>query len=626
MALRLLVVVAVIGLAARLWQLQMAQGDSYRVLADRNRFRQVDVAAPRGVIYDRNGYILARNRPNFTIAVVPADLPKTAEGELDEAAQTRVLDELFALLERPAPVALATPGPTPTTQAADTTKPEKNSRIFPMNKPKAPLIAIPDRQPWLQTRERVEAAIADGLLGGAFRPITIATNIPEATAFLIAEDIANLPGIEVLPQPIRDYPTGPLTAHTIGYMGHIPEKRVAEYQAQGYGVNDQVGLTGLEATFEQELRGKPGHQIIEVDVNGRKVRTIGQPELTQPGHNLVLTLDMELQQAATEALQDVLDKSRGFTKATQGVVIALNPRSGAVLALVSLPSHDNNIFAKGITGEAWNALVKDPALPMFDQAIGGQYPPGSTFKIIMASAGLQEGVINTRTLLGDGFDGKNDGIIWLPNEYLPWDRTRDQPFYSWIHKYGQGHGFVAVRDALAVSDDIFFYQLGGGYLDVFRGGLGVEAIGYYAQEFGLGAATGIELPDEAEGGVPDPKWKRLTYAERWLTGDTYNMSIGQGFVLATPLQVANATTVVANHGSLYRPQLVDHITDAEGRTTRPFQPSLIREVRVDAGNLDIVREGMFGAVNWPQGTAPLARVARHRSGRKDRNRRIRARR
>jgi penicillin-binding protein 2 len=190
---------------------------------------------------------------------------------------------------------------------------------------------------------------------------------------------------------------------------------------------------------------------------------------------------------------------------------------------------------------------------------------------------------------------------------MPWDHTKDQPFYSWNHKQGFGWGKITVREALAVSDDIFFYQLGGGYLEIFRG-LGVDAIGYYAKQFGLGENSGIELPGESHGLIPDGKWKRLNYAEPWLTGDTYNMSIGQGFVLATPLQMANTAAVVANRGFLYQPQLVDYITDADGKVVRPFQPDLRREVMVEPAHLDTVREGMYGAVNWPQGTAPNVRL------------------
>lgn len=595
------IILAVVVMLARLWQLQMVQGETYRIRADRNRFREVEVAAPRGVIYDRNGQILARNRPSFTVAVTPGDLPKTREGEPDVAAESAVLDRLLALLAQEPPA--LRPSPTPT---ASPTPPIRVVGPQPTG-PITATMEIPDRQPWFMPRAEIEKAIKEGRLGGAYRPIEVARYISEATAFLVAQDAVNLPGVTLQLNPIRDYPSGRLTSHIIGYMGHVPEAAAAEYRAKGYAPNDQVGLTGVEATFEHELRGKPGRQTIEVNVNGRRIRTVGQDEPAVPGHNLVLTLDLDLQRVATLALQEALDKSSGFTKATQGVVVALDPRNGKVLALVSLPSYDNNLFAKGITPEAWQALVEDPDLPMFDHAIGGQYPPGSIFKPIVAAAGLQEGVINSRTLLGDGWDGANDGIIWLPNQYAPWDRTKDQPFYSWNHKQGFGWGKITVREALAVSDDIFFYQLGGGYLEIFRG-IGVDAIGYYARQFGLGEGTGIDLPGEGRGLVPDGKWKRLNYAEPWLTGDTYNMSIGQGFILATPLQMANSVTVVANRGYLYRPQLVDHITDAEGQVVRAFQPDLRHEVAVDPAHLDTIREGMYGAVNWPQGTAPNVRI------------------
>jgi penicillin-binding protein 2 len=586
--LKLLVGIVPLILIGRLWYLQMVRGENYRVLADRNRFREVDVAAPRGVIYDRYGQILARNRPSFSVVIVPADLPEDP---------TAVLDRLNGLLTQPIP----TPGPSPTSQPGASS----TSETAPQSKAKS-VLEIPDRQPWAMSRPEIEKAIDDGRIGGAYRPVAIANHLRQDTAFLIAQDAVNLPGIGVVLEPIRDYPSGTLTSQVIGYMGHVPEEQVTEYEAQGYPANAQVGLTGLEYSFEKELRGTSGRQTIEVDVNGRKVRTIGEPVPAVPGRNVVSTLDLGLQREAAAALQEALDNSSGFTKATQGTVIALNPRNGAILAMVSLPSYDNNLFAKGITNEAWNALTSDPDRPLFDRAIGGQYPPGSTFKIVVASSGLQEGTIGLRTRLGDGFDGVNDGVIWLPNEYFPFDRTKDQPFYSWIHKYGYGHGLVTIRDALAISDDIFFYQLGGGYRD-FRG-IGPQLVGQYAKSFGLGQSTGIDLPGESRGLVPTPKWKRVNYAENWLTGDTYNISIGQGYILATPLQMANATAAIANRGYLYRPQLVDHISDAEGNVIRSLEPDLIREVPVNPAHLDTVREGMYGAVNWPQGTATKVRV------------------
>lgn len=607
--LQALILVAVAVLIGRLWQLQMVAGEQYRLLSDRNRLREVDVAAPRGVIYDRDGQILARNRPSFSVVLVPGDLPQDKEGATQGAAAAAVVDRLLQILNRPAPEQPVTPVPTPDT-GADPSQPKPTATPAPKKLPgpsPTPVLAIQERSPWIMPRAEIDAKIVEGELGGAYRPITIAQYIQEGTAFLLAEDAINLPGVQLVLEPIRDYPSGALTSHMIGYMGHIPEDQLPAYEEKGYLQNEQVGLAGLETSFEDALRGKPGRQTIEVDVNGRRVRTVGELDPAQPGHNLVLSLDLDLQRAATEALQEALDSSSGFTKATQGVVVALDPRNGKILALVSLPSYDNNLFAKGITTEAWNALTSDPNLPLFNRAISGQYPAGSIFKIIVASGGLEDGTITARTRLGDGFDGSNDGVIWLPNEYFPWDRSMAQPFVSWNAKLGYGHGMITVRDALTVSDDIFFYELGGGYPDRFTG-MGAKEIGNYARAFGLDELTGIDLPGEASGHVPDSKWKRHTYAENWLTGDTYNMSIGQGYLLATPLQMASATAAVANRGSLWKPQLVDHITDDKGNLVQPFQSQLLREVPVDPKNLDIVREGMFGAVNWPNGTATRVRV------------------
>jgi penicillin-binding protein 2 len=609
LTLQAVIVIVIAVLIGRLWQLQMIAGERYRLLSDRNRLREVDVAAPRGVIYDRNGQILARNRPSFSVVLIPGDLPQAKEGDPEDAAAAAVVDRLLEILNRPAPEQPIPPEPTPETssdpgQPNPTATPALKKTVGPSP---TPVLAIQERSPWVMPRAEIDAKIVEGELGGAYRPITVGRYIEEATAFLLAEDAVNLPGVQLILEPIRDYPSGALTSHIVGYMGHIPEEQLAQYEEKGYLQNEQVGLAALETSYEDELRGKPGHQTIEVDVNGRRVRTVGEAAPSQPGHNLVLSLDLDLQRAATEAMQEALDKSEGFTKATQGVAIALDPRNGKILALVSLPSYDNNLFAKGITAEAWNALTSDPNLPLFNRAISGQYPPGSIFKMIVAAGGLEEGVITPRSRLGDGFDGSNDGVIWLPNEYFPWDRSMAQPFVSWNAKLGFGHGMITVRDALAVSDDIFFYQLGGGYPDRFVG-LGSKGIGEYARAFGLDEVTGIDVPGEASGHVPDSKWKRHTYAENWLTGDTYNLSIGQGYLLTTPLQMVTATAAVANRGSLWKPQIVDHITDDKGNVVQPFQPRLLREVPVDPKDLDVVREGMFGAVNWPNGTAARVRV------------------
>jgi penicillin-binding protein 2 len=305
---------------------------------------------------------------------------------------------------------------------------------------------------------------------------------------------------------------------------------------------------------------------------------------------------LELQEAMEKALAQGLEAA----KSKAGVAIAMDPRNGDILGMVSLPTYDNNLFAEGISAGKYNELITDPLFPLFNRAIGGVYPPGSTFKIVPAAAGLQDGIISRRTLIND------PGIIWLPNEFYPDDPKQAQPFVCWIWKYGRGHGLLNVTSALAQSCDVFFYQVGGGYKD-FQG-LGVSALAEYARAFGLGELTGIDLPGESRGLVPDPKWKRLQFGENWVTGDTYNMSIGQGYVLATPLQILNAMAAVANGGYLYQPRLVSHLTDEEGKVVQRYEPRLIREVPIapeDDGTAtgarlpDIAVAGKTGTAEFP---------------------------
>mgnify|MGYP005654829199 FL=1 len=264
--------------------------------------------------------------------------------------------------------------------------------------------------------------------------------------------------------------------------------------------------------------------------------------------------------------------------------------------MVSLPTYDDNLFARGISQEDYERLSNDPNHPLMNHAISGVYPPGSTFKLVPAAAALEEGVVNRWTKL------HCDGILWLPNERFPDDPKLAQPFYCWVHEFGHGHGDLSIVAGIAVSCDIFFYQIGGGYRN-FQG-LGLDRLVKYSQDFGYGELTGIDLAGESPGLVPDAKWKRLKWSETWTTGDTYNMTIGQGFVLATPLQVLNATAAVANGGTLYRPQIVYQVTDTEGNVVREFQPEVIRQLPISEENLDIVRQGMEGAVQW--GTAQWA--------------------
>ena len=586
MILRVIVVVTGVIFIAQLWRIQFIQGQGLRARADENRFRLVEVQSPRGVMYDRNGELMVRNRPSFNIVAVPASLPD------DEAEARRVLQRLDGIIAR-SEVDLPLQ-PQPAEEGVTDATPSRTAD---------PGVEGPPRfRQRLSVDEAMEEVDA-GLQGGAYRPVVIAPAVDQETAFAVAEQSYQLPGIELSIEPVREYISGTLTSQMMGFVGPIPEAYVADYQAEGYQPYEQVGLSGIELTFEKALRGRNGRRNIEVDVNGREVRTVGDIFPSTPGNNLVLTVDMKLQ----SLMQQALIKGLEAAKADTGVAVAMNPQTGEILGMVSLPTYDNNLFADGITADEYDTLLQDKRRPLLNHAISALYPPGSTFKIVTASGALQEGVIDETTQLGDSFDGRVDGMIYVDNRFFPNDLRYAQPFYCWIHTYGTGHYRITVREALAVSCDIFMYQIAGGYRKQFEG-MGIDKLVEYTEKFGFGAPTGIDLPGENPGLVPTPRWKRLTYAETWAAGDTYNMAIGQGAMLATPMQVLNATAAIANGGTLYRPQLVKRIVDTNGAVVEEFKPEPIRQLAVDPSTIDIVREGLWGAVNYPNGTAKALSV------------------
>ena len=573
LAFRGIVILAFLIFALQMWRLQIVEGEHYRTLADRNRFRLVHTEAARGVIYDRHGRILVRNIPSFTVTIIPAYLPE------DEQEEMAIFSRLSALLEIPASTAAASAG----------------------------------RPPFVPPKvggERgggIKEMVDEARDAAPYRPLTLKTNVDRDTVFIIEEEHLDLPGVLIEIDPIRQYPSGDLISHIVGYMGPIPSEQVETYIERNYDPNnDKVGRTGVELTFEEELRGSKGYKYSEVDVAGREVRAVGDPQPPLSGHNLILTIDLDLQHFTEDALRQGMEKAETYydesSRVESGVAIAMNPQTGEILSFVSLPSYDNNLFASGISQEDWTQLIEDPGKPLVNHAISGQYPPGSTFKIIPAAAALEEGVVNRRTAL------KCEGTLWLPNKYFPDDPELAQQFYCWIHKYDRGHGTLNIVQAIAHSCDIFLYQITGG-LEEFQG-LGLERLNEYAHSFGLGQPTGIDLPGEARGLVPTQKWKRLNYAESWATGDTYNVAIGQGFILVTPLQLLNATAAAVNGGILYRPQIVYQVTDADGQVIRPFTPEVLGQVPVSEENLALVREGLRAAVEWGTGwEANLEEVA-----------------
>ncbi|MBN1247405.1 MAG: penicillin-binding protein 2 [Anaerolineae bacterium] len=548
----------------RLWQLQFLERGAWEARAQEQQSRLVILSPPRGVIYDRNGEILVRNVPAYNVTITPGELPDDPERERE------VLMRLAAMLEVPYS----------TEEGFD--RPEYRGEInaigrgdFPPfgDEPEPGLLEMVDNVRWLEP----------------FAPIVVDENIERDLALLIAQEGGvTMPGVGIEIISRRRYTNGELTSQILGFLGPIPRDSVETYEQKGYNAAvDRIGYAGVEAQYEELLRGIPGRKMVERDVLGQELGVLSETAPT-PGDNLYLTLDVRLQAVATEALAQGLEEAGS----RRGAAVVLDPRDGQLLALVSLPTYDNNMFSKKLDEDAYEALLKDQHHPFLNHAISDQIPPGSTFKIVPATAGLQEGVINRFTTLNC------PGRMLLPNKFAPADPSLAQPFYCWIQlQNGHGHGPLSVVDALAQSCDIFFYQVGGGLEETSFEGLGVDRLAAYSTQFGLGAQTGIDIPGEAAGLVPTPQWKRQNYQETWTTGNTYNFAIGQGDLLVTPLQMANALAAVANGGTLYRPQFVHHIQEADGNVIRGFAPVVSHTLGIDEAVWQVVREGLDLAVS-----------------------------
>jgi penicillin-binding protein 2 len=445
------------------------------------------------------------------------------------------------------------------------------------------------------------------------KAVIVKRNIPYDVAVKLETMHAQLPGVSVVSEPVRVYTQGAYLSHLMGYVGPISQE---DYEANKslYAPDDKVGQTGLEATLESELRGTKGIAQVVVNSEQHVVSEIAsQAPIT--GNNVSLTIDAGLQISVTQALQKGLQQAN----VQAGVAIVMRVDSGQILSMVSLPSYDNNLFSTGISQSNFDKLNTDPTLPMFDRAVSGAYPPGSTFKMITASAALQEGVVTPDTTFAC------PGYIEVPYTYKESQRTR---FRDWRP---QGHGTINVVQALSESSDVFFY-IAAGPRQVDRtihnddgtdtmvytryytpgaktpndfNGLGIEKLHNYAQAFGLGQRTGIELPGEVPGIAPDQAWKlKVTPENPWSLGDTLFTAIGQGDNLVTPLQLINVTAAVANGGTLFQPQLVLNVTDSVGKVVQDYQPKVIRQVPVSPQNLAVVREGMRQVVADPvKGTA-----------------------
>ncbi|MCP4424071.1 MAG: penicillin-binding protein 2 [Chloroflexi bacterium] len=563
-----LFIIAILGLLLyRIWWIQQTRGQDLQALAEENRIAVLRQTAPRGVIFDRNGEPMAINLPSFNVTITPAFLPDT------EAERQAVYERLSLLTGVPVTNTVKQQA---LVQAANPELVGAYSRLAQLYG--APVEKTLDEAGVVPQLPDSIAGIVETFSFAPYLPTVITSSIPIALAYTIEQESIFLPGVRVLEEPLRYYPSGELTAHILGYMGPIPNENWLELiDANGgkrYERDDRVGWSGIESSMEIELSGEKGDRQIEQDWTGRELRQIGLEKEPVAGLNLHLTLDLDLQRQAFDILGqfmaanretarvDDITGERAFPEIEQAAVVAMNPQTGEILALVNYPTFDNNRFGTEVPVEYYLGLARNDYTPLVNHAISGTYPPGSTFKLVPAAGALQEGLVSPNRLL------RAPGIIEIRNRFAPNDPGRAQPFVCWIYPNGE-HGAMDMRRGLANSCDIYFYKISGGFNDDDSGeiveGLGIRRLARYGEQFGFGRVQGIELPLEAAGNLPpNENWKAQTYGEPWSTGDDYNMGIGQGFMTATPLQVAQMAAVIANGGFLYRPTIIHHMTDEDG--------------------------------------------------------------
>jgi penicillin-binding protein 2 len=477
-------------LATRLAYLQLSNGAGYAARAEANRTVEQSVPAPRGLIYDSQGRLLVTNVASFAVKIRPADLPFSQRAD--------VAQRLASLL-----------GKDPTD-----------------------ILATLDTAP-----------------GSRYDLVRVAQDVPEATARIVSESASQLPGVQVVVETRREYATGPLFAHILGYTGAIDPATLEKLKPDGYLPDDLIGQAGLEATFEAVLRGTYGQQLVERDATGRDVQVLETQQAAVPGASLTLTIDTTVQKEAQAALQWGM-KAAGLKR---GVFIVMNPQTGAVLALVSLPTYDNNLFAKGISTKDFQQLVSNKNKPLTDHAVQAHYPPGSTYKLVAGTGGLQDKKITPATKL-------------QTRAYLTLGATR---FYDWNRR---GFGLCNLNCGFGHSSDTYFFQV--------AGMLGADRLAYWAREYGFGQPTGIDLPGEASGIVPSNQWKMNALGQPMYAGEVYQAGIGQGYDVVTPIQLINAFAALANGGRIYRPQLVKEIVGPDGTVVQAFKPDLIRKMDV----------------------------------------------
>lgn len=402
-----------------------------------------------------------------------------------------------------------------------------------------------------------------------YYPVVLASNISRDQVEIVEENRLHLPGVEIEMKPVREYTGGILAAHLLGYIGEVSEDELDKNEYEDYNPGDYIGKNGIERSWEKDLHGSDGGRQLEVDARGRVLRTISEVYPTV-GNSVVLTINANLQKQAERAFGD-----------QAGAAVAMDVNTGEILAFVSNPSFDPALFSGKLPADIWKEYLEDKRHPLENKALSGQYPPGSTFKVITALAGLENGKIDDKTTVN--CTGSYD--------------LGTSTFKCWNHR---GHGITNLKKALRESCDVYFYQLGER--------LGVDAIAATAKQFMLGAPLGIGLLHEKGGFIPTAEWKLKRFGKRWYHGETLPVAIGQGYVLMTPIQMASMIATVANEGSVFRPHLVKRIVDSDGKTLKEFKPELLGTTGISADKFKLVKQGLFAVVNDPGGTGGMARL------------------
>ncbi len=529
-ALRIAVLIAFAVLAVQLARLQLVDGSRFEQRAAQNQLRIEPVVPSRGLIFDRNSVPVVENIPSYSVAVIAADIPKSNELQIAGGVER--------------------------------------------------LLGVPS----LETTLKVEQARQSN---DPFTPVVVKDGLDQATAFRVREALPAMPGVQVVVVPERKYDAGPLLADVLGYTGRVDEEDYKTLKDKGYLSSDRIGKAGVEAAYEQYLRGAVGRKEIEKDASGRELRVLDQ-EAAKAGNNLVLSVDLDLQRRTTDLVSAAANGG-------QAAAVVMDVHTGEVLALVSLPMYDNNVLSGRVDEAKLEQYLADPNKPLVNHALSEQYAPGSIFKQITGAAALQEGVANPSTTI------TSNGFISVPNE--------NDPSIIYTFKDWRTLGTLNFYGGIAMSSDVYFYYLSGGYHaygESFNG-LGIDRLAKYARAFGLGSPTGIDIAGEADGNIPDAAWKQKTFGDDWRLGDTYNMGIGQGFVAATPIQMVRVTAAVANGGSLLTPRVVREVRDSQGHVIVPNDPKVASQVPVTAANFAILRDAMTQAVSWGSANAGAVR-------------------